>query len=188
MSSRLFRGLRLEIAIVLNGQQRTLYETAKALGLRSGDIQKVLRQMHDDGLLLASDPNPVRGTLFWLNPERQDELIAALRGGDGALGVLKENQDLLLVKSSTRTALDEVIGRDDLAVTIAWAARLGGGAEMLLAIALDAPEREFGRLWRMLEDTDGIEVSQLHTAKVLDAAALRSNVRAAQEVEESNPV
>lgn len=188
MSSRLFRGLRLEIAIVLNGQRRTLYETAKALGLRSGDIQKSLRQMYDEGLLLASDPEPVRGTLFWLDPDHQNALIEALRGGEGVLGLLKENQDFLLVKSSTRTALDEVLARDDLAVTISWAARLGGGAEMLLAIALDTPENEFGRLWRMLEDADGVEVSQHHTARVLDARALRSNVHAAREVEASNPV
>jgi hypothetical protein len=187
MSSRLFRGLRLEIATVLNGQRRTLYETAKALGLRSGDIQKVLRQMHSEGLLLASDAEPVRGTLFWLAPDREDELIEAMRGGAGIVGLVGENQDLLLVKAPNQTALDEVLVRDDLAVCVAWAARLGGNGEMLLAMATDASERDLRRLWRMLENAD-IAVSQYRTAKVIDASDLRSNVHAAEEVEVSNPV
>ena len=53
-------------------------KTSKALGRRPGDIQRALRQMHADGQLEASDPKPVRGTLFWFNEGYAEELEAAL--------------------------------------------------------------------------------------------------------------
>jgi hypothetical protein len=186
MSGRVFKGLRLEIAIVLNGQRRTLYETAKALGLRSGDVQKTLRQMHVDGILEASEAEPVRGTEFWLAHEHEDALAEALGAGDGVPGLLQGDQDLLIVRAPSKAALDGVLGRDDLIVAVAWAARLGGGGDMLLAIAPDAPDKELGRLQAMLEKAE-IKVSQYRTAKVLGASALRANVDAAKEVGASNP-
>jgi len=174
---------RRDIAVVLNGRELTLYETAKALGLRSGDIQKTVRQMHADGVLLASDPEPVRGTLFSLAERYVDELEQALRTNQDP-GVVAEHQTLLFVNAPSKSALDRVLGQADLVAAISWAARCGSGTEMLLAIDPELDVGDLGRLESALE-ASGVAVATSTVTALMDAQRLRSAALAARNAAEA---
>lgn len=175
-----FKGQRREIAVVLNGQKRTLYETAKALGRRSGDIQKVLRQMHAEGILGPGDEEPTRGTEFWLDEGYAEALEDALRS-DQLPGMIAVDQDLLILRSPSREALERVLSRPDLTAAIGWAARLGANNEMLIAIAKTAGPTELGALRSALEAAD-IKVKGHRTADLMDAQTMRLRFAGSREV------
>lgn len=179
MADERFRGMRLEIATVLNGRWRTLYQTARALGRRSGDIQKSLRQMHAEGVLMSEDEKPEPGTRYRLADGLEGPLAEALRA-DQIPGLLEAEQDLLILSAPSRTALNAVFARGDLAAVTSWAARLGDGTTMLLAVAPRATEADYGRLLTVLE-ADGIQVGSHRAAAVFDGRALRANSIAAAE-------
>lgn len=170
MADERFRGLRLEIATILNGHQRTLYQTARALGRRSGDIQKTLRQMHAEGLLEAEHEEPEPGTRFRLAPTHEEALAEALRA-DQIPGLVEANQDLFLLRAPNQKALDAVFALGDLTVAISWAARLGDRVSMLVAVAPRASEGDYRRLSRLLEEA-GMEVTSFRTATVTEGRAL----------------
>src|SRR4051812_38311076 len=94
-----FRGMRRDIALALAERERTLYETAKALGRRSGDIQRPLRQMLDEGLLRSDSPEPTQGTLYHLS-EEAFELLAAEINENVVAGLLAERQRLLVINTT----------------------------------------------------------------------------------------
>ncbi len=178
MAEDRFRGTRLEIATVLDGRKRTLYETARALGRRSGDIQKTLRQMLAEGVLEAEHDEPEPGTRFCLAEAYEPELAEALAAGQ-IPGLVQENQDLLLLSAPSRTALNEVFAEGDLAAPVSWSARLGGTA-MLIAVASKATEVDYSRLLSMLE-ANHIGVSSYRTGDVSDGQALRATSIASNE-------
>jgi hypothetical protein len=165
-------GSRRDIAVALNGRERTLYETAKALGLRSGDIQKTVRQMHSEGVLRASDPEPVRGTLFTLREEYVADLDEALRANQ-APGVVAPHQTLLLLRAPSKASLDKLLGRADLVAPVSWAARCGSGREMLLAINPQLDVGGVGRLESALE-ASGVVVETCAVTALMDTQRLRS--------------
>lgn len=170
MADERFRGLRLEIATALNGRQRTLYQTARALGRRSGDIQKTLRQMHTEGVLEAEHDEPEPGTRFTLTAEHETGLAEAMRANQKP-GLVVVNQDFLLVKAPSQRALDEVLALGDLTATISWAARLGDRVSMLMAVAPRASEGDYRRLSRLLEEAE-MEITSFRTAAIADGKAL----------------
>jgi hypothetical protein len=173
-----FKGQRREIAVALNGRKRTLYETAKALGRRSGDIQKVLRQMHAEGILGPEDEEPTRGTEFWLKESYADALEDALQS-DQLPGMVGSDQHILLLKSAKQDILNLVLSRADLTGGVAWAARIGS-EEMLIAISPEAGEPEINALHSALEAVD-IDVSRYRAMAVTDGEAMRRNAIAGKE-------
>lgn len=179
MADPRFRGQRRDIATALNGHKRTLYETAKALGRRSGDIQKTLRQMHSEGILAAGDPEPTRGTEFWLDEAFVEALEDSLRA-EAPAGLLGQGQELLYVRSPNQTRLAFVLSRSELTGAISWSLRLGADSEMLLAIAAEAAEAQIDALHSALEAA-GATVSRWRTATPIDAESMRLNFVAAQE-------
>lgn len=168
----LLKGLQLEIATVLRDRRRTLYETAVAVGRRSGDIQRSLRQMHSEGVLEAEHEEPEAGTRFWLAPG-YDELLADSLQAGRLPGLVQENQDLLLLNAPSRQALNAVFAQGDLAAVISWATRLGGATAMLVSVAPQATELDYNRLVSVLE-SQGVGVSSYRTAKVCDGDRLRA--------------
>lgn len=178
MAEERFRGVRLEIATVLNGRWRTLYQAATALGRRSGDIQKALRQMHAEGILEAEHDEPEPGTRFRLVEVHEGALSEALRT-DQLPGLVQEGQDLLLLSAPSRLALNEVFVRGDLTAVVSWTARLGGTA-MLVAIAPKATEVDYNRLLTVLE-AKGVGVGSYRTATVADGRALRTTALASSD-------
>ncbi len=172
MAESLLKGLRLKIATVLRDRRRTLYETAIALGRRSGDLQRTLRQMHTEGLLEAEHDEPEPGTRFWLASAYGELLEDSLRAGQ-LPGLVQENEDLLLLSAPSRQALNAVFAQGDLAAVVSWAARLGGGTAMLVAVAPQATELDYSRLLTVLE-SQGVGVGSYRTAKVSDSGELRA--------------
>jgi hypothetical protein len=179
MAEALFRGVRLPIATVLSGRWLTLYQTAHALGRRSGDIQKALRQMHAEGVL-ESDPEdePEAGTRFRLVEVHEAALAEAL-GADQLPGLVGGNQDLLLLSSPSQTVLDEVFAHGSMAAVVSWATRLGGN-QMLVAVAPKATETDYRRLVAVLEAAK-IGVSAHRAATVMDGRALRATAIASRD-------
>jgi DNA-binding PadR family transcriptional regulator len=171
MADERFRGLRLEIATALLGNWRTLYQTATALGRRSGDIQKALRQMHDEGVLEAEHAAPEPGTRYRLAEKHEAALAEALRA-DQVPGLVQSDQDLLLLNAPSRQALNAIFARGELAAIVSWAVRLGENA-MLVALAPRASEIDYVRLLTALEEKD-IEVGSHRTARISDGRALRA--------------
>lgn len=179
MAEERFRGLRLEIATVLYGRWLTLYQAARLLGKRSGDIQRSLRALHAEGVVECEDEEPERGSRFRLAEEFEQALAEALRA-DQIPGLMEPDQDFLVLEAPSRRALDTALSRGDVAAAISWAARLGSGTSMLLAIAPKASEGDYGRLLSVLED-GGIEFTSHRTAAVSDGRALRAVAVASAE-------
>jgi len=177
MAEAPLKGLRLEIATVLNGHPRTLYQTAKAVRRRSGDIQKTLRQMHAEGLLEAEHEPPEPGTRFELAADGEAALVEAL-GGGGLPGLIAPDRDLLLLRAPSQAALDAVLALGDVTATIAWGVRLGDRTSMLVALAPHAGEGDFRRVSRVIEEAK-IEVESFRAASVDDGVTLNRNAIAA---------
>ena len=183
-SATVFRGMRRDIAVALGSGRLTLYQLAKALGKRSGDIQKTVRQMHAEGLLGASDPEPVRGTVFWLMEKHAAELEESLKT-DQPVGTVANHQTLMLLHAPNRAAMDSVLAKADLTASVSWAARCGSGREMLLAIGPDPDERELSVLESALEDAN-VAYDTCHVTALMDPVRLRSVASAATNVAHAN--
>ena len=183
MAEALFRGLRLEIATALNGRWLTLYQTARALGRRSGDIQKALRQMLAEGVLESEHEEPEPGTRFRLAEIHEAALAEALRA-DQLPGLVQENQELLLLSLPSRRTLDGALARGDVAAVISWGVRLGGNNAMLVAVAPKATETDYARLVSVLEAAQ-IGVVSYRTATPVDGRALRGMAIASNDAVEA---
>lgn len=179
MAVERFKGVRLEIATALYGRWLTLYQTAVAVGRRSGDIQKALRQMHAEEVLVAEDEEPERGTRFRLAEEFEEALAEALRANQ-IPGLLEVGQDFLVLRAPSRTVLNSVFARGDAAAVVSWAMRLGSANEMLVAVAANATEVDYVRLLTVLEQA-GVEVGSHRAGPVSDARQLRAGAVAARE-------
>jgi hypothetical protein len=173
-----FRGQRLEIAAALSDRRATLYETAKALGRRSGDIQKALRQMHDEGIIEAADPEPTRGTEFWLSDAYAEALEDALK--QGRPGQLRADQDVLHLRAEGEAAYRAILGSARDTASVAWAARLGADGEYLLALSTEAPAAQISALRGALEAA-GVVVRRWRIAEFFDAEEMRRNFSAGRE-------
>lgn len=180
MANPRFKGQRRQVAVVLNGQKRTLYEIAKALGRRSGDVQKVVRQMHSEGILGPLGEEPTRGTEFWLDESYTQALEDSLRS-DQPPGVLSTEQDLLVIRARERAALERVLSRSDLTAAVAWVARLGADNELLLAVSRDAAPTEVNTLRSALEAA-GVKVKGHRAVEFADAETMRLRFAGSQEV------
>lgn len=145
LEANYFSRLRLDIALVYSGRKRTLYEGAKALGKPSGSIQRAVRRMHAEGALEASDPEPTRGTLYWLNPDAAQALAKALDDSPPA-GMLIDGQRYVEVKIADRRQMHEVLIRQELGSLIHWAAELDGAERWFLAVAPWATRLQTDRL------------------------------------------
>jgi len=170
----------LDVAVALSDRQRTLYETAKALGRRSGDIQRVVRQMHADGVLEADADQPTRGTLYWLAPEYSGALNAALLDSQPD-GQLAEHQRVLQLVAPEVGALYRVLGRSDLTAVVAWASEYGGDGQWLIALRREAGKVQADRLLGALQDA-GFTCQQYRVGEVLSGDALRRLAVAVDDV------
>jgi hypothetical protein len=179
-----FRGMRRDIALALAERERTLYETAKALGRRSGDIQRPLRQMLDEGLLRSDSPEPTQGTLYHLS-EEAFELLAAEINENVVAGLLAERQRLLVINTTDPRPFYELLGRKDLSGIIIWASDLGAGGEWLLALNPKADIVAAGRLHVALAKAD-IAYRELRVEAVLDATQLKQLSVATADVLETS--
>lgn len=172
MSAANFRGLRREIAVVLRlPRKRTLYEASKALGRRPGDIQRTVRQMYSEGLLEASDPKPVRGTLFWFAEEYAEELDEALTE-DRPPGQLSTEQRVLAIEAPNGVDPYRVLGRNDLNGLISWVAEWGGDGELLIGMAQGTALLAVEQLIGALRESDIVCV-QRRMGEIMDGAGLR---------------
>jgi DNA-binding PadR family transcriptional regulator len=165
------RGLRLDVAVALNGQHRTLYETAKALGRRSGDIQRVVRQMLAEGVLVADTDPPTRGTLYSLAPEHVETLEAVL-GDTQPHGQVVESQRVLVLTAPDGARLYRALGRSDLTAVVSWAAEFGGDGQWVIALSRAASKLQADRLQIALQAL-GFDCEQRRVGEVLSADALR---------------
>jgi DNA-binding MarR family transcriptional regulator len=153
-----FRGLRREIALALSGDPRTLYETAKALGRRSGDIQRTIRQMVLEGIVEADTDPPTRGTFYKLAASSADALADSVEQLVEP-GYLRGGQRLLLARGESSTVLLRALARRDLTGAVGWAAEWGSDGEWLLALSPQASTVQVERLSAALRER-GIEVRQ----------------------------
>jgi hypothetical protein len=179
------KGLQLEIAIALSTRRRTLYETAIAVGRKSGDIQRTLRKMHEDGWVVADAGELVQGTQYWLNPDRRDEFESALETAQ-LPGLLAEGQRILEVTAANLGAFYAVLERAELSAPIAWLIELDGGDRRLLALDGNITKLQAERLQAGLQAAgidcrpgrvgariDGRTLRE-HAAGVLEAAKVKS--------------
>jgi hypothetical protein len=124
---------RREVALVVSERPRTLYEIAKALGRPSGSIAQLVRRMHADGLLLADNEPPVRGTSYTLNPAFMAALEAAVTSNRPP-GMLERGQSIVLIDGDDVEALHRILARPALAGCVVWATRGDATGRMLLAL------------------------------------------------------
>lgn len=166
-----FRGLRLDVAVALSdtSKQRTLYEIAKALGRRSGDIQRVVRQMTTEGILGSSDTPPTRGTYYWLKPEQLDALEHALMTTQPE-GQLIEHQRAIRVRAKSGPTLMRILRQVEYSAMVSWAAECDGG--WLLALMPSAQVEESLRLETALENA-GFKCDAYRLGTVMSADTLR---------------
>ncbi|MEA2366317.1 MAG: hypothetical protein QOE69_1396 [Thermoleophilaceae bacterium] len=170
MATRDFRGLRRDIGIALNGRSRTLYETAKAVGRRSGDIQRVVRQMHAEGILQAGDAEPTRGTEYWLDERYADALEEAVTDAQPP-GMVSSEQRMLELRAPEVGALYAVLGQRHLSTLISWAAEWGGDGEWLIALARGTSKMQGDQLTKELQDA-GFHCRQLRIGEVVEGRRL----------------
>src|SRR5262249_38917105 len=121
-------------------------------------------------ILGPPDEEPTRGTEFWLMDHYAEALEDALRSNQ-VPGMIDPDQSLLLLRSATQSALNEVLSRADLTGGVAWAARIGSG-EMLIALAPEVSESELIALHSALETVD-IDISRYRTMDVMNGEAMR---------------
>ena len=171
MAAPAFRGVRRDIALALSGERRrTLYETAKAIGRRSGDIQRSFRQMHDEGLIEADSP-PTRGTEYWLSEAAKAALMEEI-AETTVPGTIAERQRLYVMTAPDPPTFYELLGQTDVAGVIAWAAELGGQGEWLVALDLKSSPAEAARLSTAVRAI-GFSCQDLLVQSILGAAQLR---------------
>ena len=182
MAAGRFRGIKRLIAVaLLNGDERTLYEIAKLLGKRSGDIQKVLHQMVEEGIVIGDSPEPVRGTQFHLNPDVVSEVEELLQA-DQAPGTVVVNQRLLTLKAPDGSeAIEEVLMRPDATGAVAWVAQGSDDYEMLVALRPAAEPAEVARLVKPLRAL-GVAVHTHHVTSLLTADQMRGIGGAGQQM------
>ncbi|HEY5197941.1 MAG TPA: hypothetical protein VIJ51_13035 [Solirubrobacteraceae bacterium] len=183
MAAPVFRGLRRDVALALSGERRrTLYETAKVLGRRSGDIQRLMRQMHDEKLIEADSPEPTQGTEYWLSKDGTAALLEEI--AEGVIpGVLSEHQQLLLIKAADAGEFLGLIGRRDLAGIVGWASQLGGNGEWLLALEPRVQQVQAIRFVVSLQKL-GFSCTTYRVQNVVDADELRRLSAAAEDLAE----
>lgn len=149
------------------------------MGRRPGDIQRTLRQMHTEDLLVSSDPKPVRGTFYWFNEEHAEDLEAALEV-DRPAGQIAAEQRLLALVVPEDSDPYPVLGRGDLNGPIAWVVEWGGEGELLVALSPGTPQRSAEQLVRALRDA-GVRCTQRRTGEVIDGGQLRRDTVAMRE-------
>lgn len=183
MAAAAFRGVRRDIALVLSGERkRTLYETAKALGRRSGDVQRSMRQMLEEGLLRADSPEPTQGTQYWLSEAGRAALMEEVAAGV-VPGLLAERQRLLVIAANDSERFYRLLGQKDLTGIVVWASELGGDGEWLVALDPRTDTVQAGRLLVALTKA-GFAHRTLRVESVLDAAQLRQLSIAGADVAE----
>jgi hypothetical protein len=184
MSLDPFRGIRREIAIALrDGQRRTLYEISKAVGRRTGDIQRTVRQMYAEKLLLADSDTPVRGTLFWFNEDFAEALEQAL-SDNRPPGQMVYEQRTLQIESPEDVDLYGLLGRSDLNGTISWVVEWGGDGEWLVALQLGIEQSAAARFKDVLRQA-GVKCKERRVGQISTADQLRrliDSVKYAKEV------
>jgi hypothetical protein len=178
-----FRGIRREIAIALrDGQRRTLYEISKAVARRPGDIQRTVRQMLSEKLLLADSEEPARGTMFWFNQDFAEALEQSLSDSRPP-GQMAPEQRTFQISSPEDVDLYGVLRRTDLNGTISWAVEWGGDGEWLVALLpgteKDAAERFVGVL-----RSAGVACRQRRVGQILTADQLRRMIDSVEYVQE----
>jgi hypothetical protein len=171
MATKDFRGLRRDVATALNGRRRTLYETAKAVGWRSGDIQRVVRQMHAEGILVADAEAPTRGTHYWLDQRYADALAEAVADAQPP-GLLTSHQRMLELTAPDVEGLYEVLGKAHLSTVISWAAEWGGDGEWLVALSTSASKLAADRLVGALQKA-GFTCRQRRVGDLFDGQRLQ---------------
>lgn len=135
MSATPLKGLRLDIALsMVDGQSRPLYEIAKRLGKRSGDVQRAVRGLVEDGVLSPSDAVPSRGTLYtltdgWAEQVREEFTVASRPG------VLVADSTFVLVEAPSLSAFLRALGAPGVATGVAWAAPSHNYRTWLLGLA-----------------------------------------------------
>jgi hypothetical protein len=167
-----FGGLRGKIALATRGKERTLFETSKVLGKRSGDIQRVMRRMKDEGLLNASDDEPVRGTRYWFNEAIYGNALDEFLESDRPPGQLFSDQRVLLVSPRDEEDPWQVIARGDLAGDIAWVVEWGGDGDMLIGMEKDAESRAVDQLMLVLRES-GLRCRRKFVSEVMGADGVR---------------
>jgi hypothetical protein len=167
------KGLQLEIAVVLSTRPRTLYETATAVGRKSGDIQRTLRKMHEEGWVAADAAEPVQGTQYWLHPDRRHEFEAALETAQ-LPGLLVEGQRILEIAAVDLGAIYEVLERVELSAPIAWLIELDGSNRRLLGLHGDTSMLQAQRLQAALQAA-GIECRPGRVGARIDGRTLREH-------------
>lgn len=184
MSPAKFRGLRRDIAVALRGgPRRTLFETSKVLGRRPGDLQRTLRQMHSEGLLLSDakesgDGQPKRGTLFWFNEEDFGEALEQALADERPPGQLLENQRVLTIAPKGDEADPySVLGRSDLNGAISWVVEWGGDGEVLVGMVHGTPKRVVDQLVAALRNAK-LKCKQRRVGELMDGEAFRREVAA----------
>lgn len=123
----------LDIAVVLSDRELTQAECARALAVDAATIRRPLREMRAADLLEVDDESLRRGTHYWLRPdlvERLEDEIAR----DQPIGVLGEDQPLMMVEVPTLLDLARVLLASDLSRTVIWIAELDAGGRFLLAL------------------------------------------------------
>jgi hypothetical protein len=168
-----FRGVRSEIALALRDHEegRSLYEISKAVARRPGDIQRTVRQMHNEKLLRADSDEPTRGTLFWFNSEHQDALEASL-ADNRPPGLMAYEQRTVQITSPEDVSLYDVLGRAELNGMISWAAEWGGDGEFLVAMLPGTGKPATDRLVEALRSA-GIRCQQRRVGQILSGDELR---------------
>ena len=177
MAAPALRGLRKDIALALASRRddggRTLYETGKAIGRRSGDIQRIVHGMVSDGLLRPSDPEPTRGTQFSLTEAGHTALERELET-ELVPGLFVDHQRFLRVVISDERALQAVFAEREFSALLAWVMETGRGDEWLLALRPDLTRRHpVSRLIGALKDS-GAECEALLSNSILSADEFRA--------------
>jgi hypothetical protein len=183
------RGMRREIAVAVRNEdvdtprKRTLYEISKLLGKRPGDIQRTVRQMLAEEVLL-SDGSPGRGTHYWFNEDEFGEALEAALESGRPKGQLLANQRILRISAPEDADLFSVLGRTDLNGTISWVAEMGGGREFLIGMAEGAPLRALEQLATALQRVS-VECVRLQVGELMSPAELQSTDIAIDEAQKA---
>jgi hypothetical protein len=137
--------------------------------------------MHAEKLLDASDPKPVRGTLFWFNEAHAEALEAALVD-DRPAGLLAEDQRVLAIEAPQDSDPYPVLGRGDLNGMVSWVAEWGGDGELLVGMTPGTSKLAADQLVRALRDA-GVGCVQRRVGELNDATTLRKHAVALQEAD-----
>lgn len=173
-----------QIVALVSEQPRTLYETAKILGVPSGHIFRQMRRMVDDGVLVADPDPPRRGTLYSASPLSEEALQDAIPG-DAAAGVLRPMQRIVIVYPNELGDLYRVLDRPSLGSCVAWLAEIDGAGGVLIGLHEGTPMLQAHRLTIAFERSgarvmSGV-VSEVLPGNAVRGAAARSEARGAAD-------